>query len=140
MLADPLVDAVIVAVADQFHVPMTPKGDRRRKARPGREPMGVDPNIDPANLFRGGDLDRQCDTLREVELLGDDLVLAHAKDVRTDGTFVAAGRGEFDYPLYLTLLGHTAGNVPLILHGLAEDEVPGSVVFLRAALAHIPAR
>ena len=49
--------------------------------------------IDPANLFAGGDLERQAETLHEAfELLGDDLVLAHAKDVRPDGTIVAAGR------------------------------------------------
>jgi sugar phosphate isomerase/epimerase len=43
--------------------------------------------IDPANLFDGGDLDRQRDTLREAfQMLGDDLVLAHAKDLRTDAS------------------------------------------------------
>jgi sugar phosphate isomerase/epimerase len=85
--------------------------------------------LDPANLV--DDLDRQGDVLREAfDLLGDDVVLAHAKDVRRDGTLVAAGRGELDYPLYLSLL-RPAG-VPLILHGLAEDEVAGSITSLRA--------
>jgi sugar phosphate isomerase/epimerase len=97
--------------------------------------------IDAANLFAGGDLDRRRDTLGEAfELLGDDLVLAHAKDVRNDGTIVAAARGELDYGLYLRLLGHAGDNVPLILHGLTEDEVPDSVAFLRAAPARIPVR
>ena len=92
--------------------------------------------IDPANLFAGGDLDRQSNTLREAfHLLGDDLVLAHAKDVRSDGTIVAAGRGRLDYDLYLALLGHATTDVPLILHGLTEDQVTDSVAFLRAALA-----
>ena len=89
--------------------------------------------IDPANLFTGPDLDRQGDTLREAfELLGDDVVLAHAKDVRRDGTVVAAGRGELDYGLYVGLLASTGRDVPLILHGLTEDAVPASVAFLRA--------
>src|SRR4051794_23571333 len=84
--------------------------------------------LDPANLVE--DLDRPGDTLREAfDLLGDDVVLAHAKDVRRDGTFAAAGRGELDYPLYLALLEPT--RVPLILHGLAEEEVGASVAFLR---------
>jgi sugar phosphate isomerase/epimerase len=100
--------------------------------------------IDPANLLDGdgdgdGDgngLDGQGDTLREAfELLGDDLVLAHAKDLRADGTIAAAGRGGLDYGLYLALLGHAGRDVPLILHGLAEDEVTDSVAFLRATLA-----
>ena len=84
--------------------------------------------LDPANLV--GDLDRPGDTLREAfELLGGDVALAHAKDVRRDGSFAAAGRGALDFGLYLALLD---GAVPLILHGLAEDEVAGSVTFLRA--------
>ncbi len=87
--------------------------------------------IDAANLFSGGDLDRQAEILGEAfDLLGDDLVLAHAKDVRADGTIVAAGRGDLDYGLYLRLLG---GAVPVVLHGLAEDEVPGAVAFVRGA-------
>lgn len=87
--------------------------------------------IDAANLFSGGDLDRQAEILGEAfDLLGDDLVLAHAKDVRADGTFVAAGRGDLDYGLYLRLLG---GAVPVVLHGLAEDEVPGAAAFVRGA-------
>jgi sugar phosphate isomerase/epimerase len=95
--------------------------------------------IDPANLLDGGDLDHQGDTLREAfQWLGDDLVLAHAKDLRSDGTIAAAGRGGLDYELYLALLGHTGSDVPLILHGLAEDEVPDSVAFLRSTLARTP--
>jgi sugar phosphate isomerase/epimerase len=88
--------------------------------------------IDAANLFTGDDLDRQPEILGEAfDLLGEDLVLAHAKDIRRDGTIVAAGHGDLDYERYLTLLG---GHVPLILHGLSEAEVPGCVAFLRSAL------
>jgi hypothetical protein len=43
---------------------------------------------------------------------------------------VAAGRGDLDYALYLALLD--GSGVPLILHGLAEEEVAASVTFLRA--------
>jgi sugar phosphate isomerase/epimerase len=87
--------------------------------------------IDPANLVT--DLDRQGDVLREAfDLLGDEIVLAHAKDVRRDGAIVAAGRGGLDYGLYLELLGD---DVPLILHGLAEDEVAEAQRFLSAFAA-----
>jgi sugar phosphate isomerase/epimerase len=92
--------------------------------------------IDGANLFSGGDLDRQGDTLREAfEALGDDLALAHAKDVRHDGTIVAAGQGDLDYGLYLELLAECGSSVPVVLHGLDEHEVPSSVAFVRAAAA-----
>src|SRR5262249_44875367 len=93
--------------------------------------------IDPANLFHVEDLPNQRAILdRAFELLGTDLVLAHAKDVRVVGGtvhHVAAGTGVLDYPHYLTLLRHTA--VPLIVHGLAEAEVEGALAFLRGALA-----
>jgi sugar phosphate isomerase/epimerase len=92
--------------------------------------------LDAANLFDGPDLSRQDQMLAQAfALLGDDVVLAHAKDVRADGGIVAAGKGELDYGLYLDLLAQLPGAVPLILHGLEESEVPGSVRFLRDRLA-----
>ena len=96
--------------------------------------------IDAANLFSNDDLNLQSEILREAfGVLGDDLVLAHAKDVRNDGTIVAAGRGNLDYELYLTLLRDAAPGIALILHGLAETEVAGSVSFLEAGLARTAA-
>lgn len=97
--------------------------------------------IDPANLFDGPDLDHQGDTLREAfELLGDDLVLAHAKDVQRGGAIVAAGQGDLDYDLYLALLAQTGRDVPLIMHGLAESDVRAGVAFLQAALTRSAVR
>jgi sugar phosphate isomerase/epimerase len=96
--------------------------------------------IDPANLFHVEDLPHQRATLDAAfDLLGPDIVLAHAKDVRVvDGTVhhVPAGTGVLDYPHYLTLLRHLA--VPLIVHGLAETDVARALAFLRGALAAVP--
>jgi len=95
--------------------------------------------IDPANLFHVDDLPHQRAVLDTAfDLLGPDIVLAHAKDVRVvDGTVrhVAAGTGVLDYPYYLTLLRHLP--VPLIVHGLAEAEVERALAFLRGALAAV---
>jgi sugar phosphate isomerase/epimerase len=92
--------------------------------------------LDPANLFRVEDLPHQRALLDAAfDLLGPDIVLAHAKDVRVvNGTVhhVAAGTGVLDYQYYLTLLRHIP--VPLIVHGLAESEVEGALAFLRGAL------
>jgi sugar phosphate isomerase/epimerase len=93
--------------------------------------------IDPANLFHVGDLPYQRAILDAAfDLLGPDIVLAHAKDVRVvDDTVhhVTAGTGVLDYQHYLTRLRHI--RVPLIVHGLAETEVDGTLAFLRGALA-----
>jgi sugar phosphate isomerase/epimerase len=95
--------------------------------------------IDPANLFTGGDLDRQADTLNAAfDLLGDDLVLAHAKDVTADGAVVAAGHGALDYDRYLSLLHFAPREIPLIMHGLTEADVPACRSFIKKALAQIP--
>ena len=95
--------------------------------------------IDPANLLHVEDLPHQRAILEAAfDLLGPDIVLAHAKDVRVvDGTVrhVAAGTGVLDYPNYLTLLRHIP--VPLIVHGLAETEVEGALTFLRGVLAAV---
>jgi sugar phosphate isomerase/epimerase len=95
--------------------------------------------IDPANLFHIEDLPRQGAILDAAfELLGPDIVLAHAKDVRVvNGTVhhVTAGTGVLDYQHYLTLLRHIP--VPLIVHGLAEAEVARTLAFLRGALAAV---
>ena len=98
--------------------------------------------LDPANLFRVEDLPHQRALLDAAfDLLGPDIVLAHAKDVRVvNGAVhhVAAGTGVLDYQYYLTLLRHIP--VPLIVHGLAESEVEGALAFLRGALDGVEPR
>ena len=96
--------------------------------------------IDGANLFHRGELARMNEILREaIDLLGQDLILAHAKDLDRDGEAgnKAAGTGVLDYDLYLQLLGQVHYSGPLILHGLEESEVPFSVNFLRGKQASL---
>ena len=91
--------------------------------------------MDGANLFHAGDLPRMREVLEEAfALLGRDVVLAHAKDLSRDGDagHEAAGRGQLDYDLYLSLLRRAGYGGPLILHGLTEAQVGSSVAFLRA--------
>ena len=91
--------------------------------------------IDAANLFRAGELAHSDEVLDEAfELLGEDIVIAHAKDVKNTGEVVAAGLGDLDYDRYLWSLRAAGFDGPLILHGLEESEVEGSVAFLRARL------
>jgi sugar phosphate isomerase/epimerase len=98
--------------------------------------------LDAANLFRAGDLARQRAVLNEAfDLLGPDIVLAHAKDLSRDGEagHQAAGTGALDYVLYLKLLGQSGYTGPLILHSLTEAEVDPAIAFLRAKLGEVGA-
>jgi sugar phosphate isomerase/epimerase len=96
--------------------------------------------IDPANLFQAGDLPRMRPILDEAfQLLGPDIVLAHAKDLSRDGEagHEAAGTGLLDYDYYLNLLSRIGFQGPILLHGLSESQVPPCVAFLRAKLAGV---
>jgi sugar phosphate isomerase/epimerase len=89
--------------------------------------------IDGANLFHAGELPRMRAILEEAfDLLGDAIVLAHAKDLSGDGDagHEAAGTGLLDYDWYLSLLRRVDYTGPLILHGLAEHQVDRSIAFL----------
>ena len=91
--------------------------------------------FDPANLFETAPPDERRRRVEEgLALLGEHVVVAHAKDRRADGTFCPAGHGVLDYDHYLEQLRAAPTDAPLVLHGLAEDEVPGCLAFLRERL------
>jgi sugar phosphate isomerase/epimerase len=88
--------------------------------------------IDPANLFERaapGEIERIVE--RAFDLLGDEIVIAHAKDRDAQGRFVAAGRGVLNYVHYIGQLRRVNFTGTLVLHGLSEDEVQACVRFLR---------
>ncbi len=94
--------------------------------------------LDAANLFRAGDLERMPVVLQEAfDQLGNDIVIAHAKDLAHDGEagHQAAGTGLLDYDRYLGLLRQSGYDGALILHSLEEDQVDPAVAFLRGKLA-----
>jgi sugar phosphate isomerase/epimerase len=103
--------------------------------------------FDPANLYRPPSDPRRdghiiTDALR---LLGDRISIAHCKDVADPTTkraahqdceelyaHVAAGMGILDYHHYIAELKRLVpGSIPLILHGLSEEQIPASVSFIR---------
>jgi sugar phosphate isomerase/epimerase len=93
--------------------------------------------MDAANLFHDHELSRMHDVLAEaMDLLGQDIVIAHAKDLDHDGEagHLAAGTGVLDYDDYVTLLRAVGFDGPLILHGLTESQVPDAAAFLRRLL------
>ena len=89
--------------------------------------------MDAANLFGKGDLPRMTEILDEAfDLLGEHIAMAHAKDLDRDGDagHLAAGDGKLDYERYVALLCSLPFEVAVILHGLREDQVAGSVALL----------
>jgi len=93
--------------------------------------------IDAANLFHAGELPRMEAILEEAfALLSDDIVVAHAKDLRQDGDagHEAAGTGLLDYDLYVKLLRKSGFAGSLILHSLAERQASTAIAFLRARI------
>ena len=90
--------------------------------------------MDGANIFHAGELPTMSDILKKAfDLLGNDIALAHAKDLDHDGDagHLPAGHGKLDYPLYLSLIKQSGYAGPIILHGLGEAQIDGCVAFLR---------
>ena len=89
--------------------------------------------MDAANIFGEGELPRMKEILDEAfDLLGNHIVIAHAKDLDRDGDagHLAAGTGLLDYERYVSLLCSLSFDVPVILHGLSENQVDGCVSML----------
>jgi len=95
--------------------------------------------MDPANIFRLGELPRMAEKLDEAfDLLGGDIAHAHAKDLDRDGAagHLPAGHGRLDYDRYLRLLREADYRGALVLHGLEEEQVPACRRFLAARVGH----
>ena len=94
--------------------------------------------MDGANIFHKGELPKMREILDEAfALLGEDIALAHAKDLDRDGQagHLAAGTGLLDYDQYLGLLKESGYNGAVVLHGLSEEQVPFCTNFLREKIA-----
>lgn len=110
-----------------------------RKARTLIDTLGSDRIrivFDAANLFENEDAGKQRKIIDEsIDLVGDRIAIAHAKDRNAQGHFVAAGKGVIDYGHYLAALGRAGFPGPLIAHGLAADEAAGVSRFLKKSLS-----
>jgi sugar phosphate isomerase/epimerase len=91
--------------------------------------------LDPANLFEVA-LPRESQSIiaHAVDLLGDRIVMAHAKDRRANGEFTAAGSGVIDFPDFIRCLRSAGFDGPLVTHGLSEKEAPSVAAFLRQVI------
>ncbi|GJG87530.1 epimerase [Gemmatimonadetes bacterium T265] len=87
--------------------------------------------LDPANLSEAEPAGCQRTIVEEaVEVLGDRIALAHAKDRTADGRVAAPGRGAIDFPHFVSCLRRVGFDGPLVAHGFSADEAPSVARFL----------
>ena len=88
--------------------------------------------LDPANLFEvAGAAERRRLVEEAVDLLGDRIAMAHAKDRNANGSFATAGKGVIDFAHFLAKLREAGFDGDLVTHGLAAEEAAGVAAFLR---------
>ena len=97
--------------------------------------------MDAANLFQRGNIQQMEENLdKAFYLLGNDIVVAHAKDIKIineELKVMAAGEGVLNYDVYIKLLNDYNFKGALILHSLDEDQVDTSVCFIRQKIENL---
>ncbi len=79
--------------------------------------------LDAANLIGVAGLERQTGIVTEaLDLLGPDVVVAHAKDIDVRGRVVAPGQGAIDLPAFVAALVDNGFDGPLVGHGFGPDQ------------------
>lgn len=93
--------------------------------------------LDPANLLDGPTTEgeRRRAVEEAIDLLGPNLVLAHAKDRTPEGAVAAPGRGAIDWPHVLGRLRSAGFHGDLVAHGFEAEEAPGVARHLSALMA-----
>jgi sugar phosphate isomerase/epimerase len=91
--------------------------------------------FDPANILAG---DRQRPPAEALDsafaLLGQDIVIAHGKDLDADGAFCAAGLGIVPWDHCLARFHDIGYAGPILLHSLDESDASRAIAFLKDAL------
>jgi len=105
--------------------------------------------LDPTNMIHPGVLFRSAELLNECfELLGEDILYAHAKDIRWAQMlpgleWVVPGQGEMDYEVYLAHLSRLEYTRPLMMEFLnrggyeGPDQYPQARKFIEDTAARI---
>ncbi len=92
--------------------------------------------FDPANLFEKGSKQEIERILAEgLDLLGENIIITHAKDRLADGSFAAAGKGILPYRFFIRELKKTGFDGALITHKLEEAEAELCCRFLNELIA-----
>ena len=94
--------------------------------------------LDPANMIEDVVPEDHHRTIDQAfDLLGDHLVLAHAKDRFANGQVAPAGRGVVDWTHFLGCLAAIGFNGALVAHGMSAAEAPAVASFLAGHLERL---
>lgn len=94
--------------------------------------------LDPANMIEDVAPEDHRRTIDQAfDLLGDHLVLAHAKDRFANGRVAPAGRGVVDWTHFLGCLAAIGFNGALVAHGMSASEAPAVASFLAGHLERL---
>jgi sugar phosphate isomerase/epimerase len=92
--------------------------------------------LDAANLFARQGPCPVAETIAEaIRLLGDSIVLAHAKDRDSDGAFTTVGSGVIDFHRYVSDLRAAGFEGTMVVHGLTASAAADVSRYLRAAMS-----
>lgn len=148
-LLDSMTQAIAIAESANVTLLIEPElnnvVDSAAKARRLLDEIGsprVKVIMDAANLIPPPLVPRMREILDDaIRLLGPDIVMAHAKELGRDGRpgDLGAGQGILGFDDYLDRLNRVGFDGPVILHGLHESQVAGSVAFLKNTLDRISA-
>lgn len=128
-------DVILGIETEASNIICTPELARKYMDAWGSEHIKI--IMDGANLFRPEQVtDMKAVLDHAFEILGKDIVLAHAKDFDLHGNleFVAAGEGILDFSYYITLLKKYEYRGSLVMHGLSEQQVSASKRFLEGLM------
>ena len=93
--------------------------------------------LDPANLFVVAKSKDEITALMldAFELLQDNIAMVHAKDRKLSGEIKAPGKGDIDFEFFSKCLNQAQFEGAMIMHGLTENEVSGSVQYLNEIIS-----
>lgn len=90
--------------------------------------------FDPVNLIDESNYEKQDEIItKSFELFGDRIVIIHVKDyIIKDGKLIRVpiGKGQFNYPLFLSLLKERKRYIDVILEGTTSDDLDDSIRFI----------
>lgn len=135
-LLDSMRTAVQIAERHNIRVAFEPEignvVDTAKKARSLIDQIGSDRLkvvLDAANLIHPEALPHQRETIDEAfDLLSRDIAIVHAKEISKEGAVgeTAPGKGVLDFSHVFRRYLDAQLDVPIVMHGLAETDVPSS--------------